>query len=340
MQIATLEWVACVDPLALPDLNKLLDVMAQPSIIKVFHASRQDLEIFYQLTGKVPGPVFDTQIAAPLFGLQENPGYAMLVSSLLNINLGKAHTRTDWSMRPLSDEQLKYAADDVTYLGEIYQIICQKLQALGRSDWLQEDFKQLLNPELYAVTADKAWQKIKGKNKLTGKQLTILQALAEWRESTAQTTDRPRNWLIRDDSLLDLVRLQPATVNDFSKIRSVNERTINRYGKQLCQIIATAKQKPAIKLEGKDKVHKRSQQQEAILDLLSSLVRLRADENSLNPAILGTRKDLEKLLFNDAESVLLHGWRYTMVGKELQDFLDGKHSLSVVSGNIHSSASA
>ena len=164
--------------------------------------------------------------------------------------------------------------------------------------------------------------------------------MAEWRESTAQATDRPRNWLIRDESLLDLVRLQPATVNDFTKIRSVNERTINRYGKQLCQIIATAKQKPAIKIEGKDKVQKRSQQNEAIIDILSSMVRIRADENSLNPAILGTRKDLEKLLFNDAESVLLHGWRYTMVGKELLEFLDGKHSLSILSGKIHSSALA
>jgi ribonuclease D len=334
LQVATLDWVACVDPIVLPSLDKLFETLSNPSITKVLHACRQDMEIFYQLTGSLPGPIFDTQIAAPLLGMQENPGYAMLVSTLLNINLGKSQTRTDWSMRPLSEEQLQYAAEDVIYLGQIYQIICQKLQELGRADWLQEDFTQLMNPELYMMPDSKAWMRIKGKNKLTGKQLSILQALAEWREQTAKQLDRPRNWLVRDDTLIDLVRLQPETTQDFKKLRSINERTLNRYGNQLCQIINHAKQQSPVKLEDKLKIPKKSQQQEAIVDVLSAIVRIRADQNSLNPAILASRKDLEMLLFEYPDCVLLHGWRYSMAGKELQEFLVGRQTLGIKSGNI------
>ena len=177
LQIATPEWVACIDPIALPRLDDLFEVLYNPAIVKVFHSCRQDLEIFYQSTGKLPAPIFDTQIAAPLLGFQDNPGYAMLVSSLLSINLNKAHTRADWSKRPLTEAQIEYAADDVIYLCQIYQIMVQKLTELGRIDWLKRDFAELTNPSLYTVAPEKAWFKIKGKNKLTGKQLSIIQTL-------------------------------------------------------------------------------------------------------------------------------------------------------------------
>lgn len=140
LQIATPEWVACVDPIALPKLDVLFEAIYNPAIVKVFHSCRQDLEIFFQWTGQLPSPIFDTQVAAPLLGFQDNPGYAMLVSSLLSVNLNKAHTRADWSKRPLTEAELEYAADDVIYLCQIYQIMVQKLTALGRIDWLKNDF--------------------------------------------------------------------------------------------------------------------------------------------------------------------------------------------------------
>ncbi|MEY3786899.1 MAG: ribonuclease, partial [Pseudomonadota bacterium] len=127
LQIATPEWVACVDPIALPKLDVLFEAIYNPAIVKVFHSCRQDLEIFFQWTGQLPSPIFDTQVAAPLLGFQDNPGYAMLVSSLLSVNLNKAHTRADWSKRPLTEAELEYAADDVIYLCQIYQIMVQKL---------------------------------------------------------------------------------------------------------------------------------------------------------------------------------------------------------------------
>ncbi len=324
LQIATPNWVACIDPLALTDLNQLFDVIYRPGIVKVLHSSRQDLEIFFQLTGRVPSPVFDTQIAAPLLGFQENPGYAMLVSSFLNVNLSKAHTRTDWTIRPLSQAQIQYAADDVIYLCKIYQIMCERLENLGRLHWLDNDFKQLNDTELYQISPSNAWLKIKGKNKLTGKQLSIVQALCEWRESTAQTVNKPRNWLVRDDMLLELAKLQPSNVAELAKVRGINERLVNRYGRAICELINQAKQRAPIPLHENGKPPKRTQQQEAVVDVLTAVVRIRAEENSLNPIVLATRKDLEKLIHGDKDNPLLHGWRFTMVGEELQCLLDGR----------------
>lgn len=335
LQIATLDWVACVDPIALPNLDTLFEAIYNPNIVKVFHSCRQDLEIFFQITGKLPEPVFDTQIAAPLLGFQDNPGYAMLVSSLLNVNLTKAHTRADWSKRPLTADEIDYAADDVIYLCQIYSIMTQKLTALGRIDWLKQDFAELTNPAHYEVKPEKSWLRIKGQNKLTGKQLSIIQTLAEWRERTAQAEDRPKNWLLRDELLFDLAKLQPETVADLATVRGINERAVQRYGKELCQLITDAKNRPPIPLTLKDRPAKKTQQQEAILDILTALVRIRAEENELNPSILASRKDLEALLFNgDDECPLLHGWRYTMAGRELVGLLKGELLLGIEADHL------
>ena len=335
LQIATPEWVACIDPIALPQLESLFEAIYNPAIVKVFHSCRQDLEIFFQWTGKLPSPIFDTQVAAPLLGFQDNPGYAMLVSSLLSVNLNKAHTRADWSKRPLTEAELEYAADDVIYLCQIYQIMVQKLTALGRIDWLKNDFAELTNPALYKVDPETAWFKIKGKNKLTGKQLSIIQTLAQWREKIAQAEDRPKSWLLRDELLFDLAKLQPETVQELANVRGINERSVNRYGKELCQLITAAKNRSPIPLHEKDRSAKKTQQEEAILDILTALVRVRAEENALNPTILASRKDLEELLSNgDDECPLLHGWRYTMAGKELVGLLKGELLLGIDSDKL------
>ncbi len=335
LQIATLDWVACIDPIALEgEMGELFDVINDHAIIKVMHACRQDVEIFYQLTGKLPSPVYDTQLAAPLLGFQENPGYAMLVSGFLNINLSKTHTRTDWSQRPLSEEQLKYAADDVIYLAKIYQIMLKKLQELGREDWLQEDFEQLMNPDLYDIPPEKAWLKIRGKNKLTGKQLAIIQVLAQWREEVAKKSNKPKNWILRDELILDMAKLQPVTINALSEIRGITDGLVRRSGQKVCQLILKAQDMPGLKLKAKPNNLKKTQQQEAIIDVLSAIVRMRSDENALNPIILATRKDLEALLFNDESCLLLHGWRYSMVGQELQALLQGRLTLSIIENQL------
>lgn len=327
LQIAAPDWVACVDPLTIADLSPLFEALYNPGITKVLHSCRQDLEIFFQITGKIPKPIFDTQIAAPLLGFQENPGYAMLVSSFLNINLSKAHTRTDWSERPLSSDQIQYAADDVIYLCKIYRMMCEQLDKLGRLNWLDSDFQLLDNSELYQLSPENAWLKLRGKNKLTGRQLSILQSLSEWRERTAQSENKPRNWLFPDEMLLELAKLQPVTVPELTKIRNIHERSVNRYGKVICELIGSARQRQPKPLQDKEQPAKKTQHHEAILDVMSAVVRIRAEENSLNPIILATRKDLELLLFGDENSLLLHGWRYNMAGRELLAILDGQFAI-------------
>jgi ribonuclease D len=259
----------------------------------------------------------------------------MLVSSLLNINLNKAHTRADWSKRPLTEAQIEYAADDVIYLCQIYQLMLKKLAELGRTDWLTQDFAELSKPALYEVKPEQAWLKIKGKNKLTGKQLSIVQALAEWREQSAQSEDRPKSWLLRDELVFDLAKLQPETVAELTEVRGINERTVSRYGKELCQLITAAKNRPPLPLHEKGRAAKKTQQQEAILDILTALVRIRAEENALNPSILAARKDLEGLLLDDDEDCpLLHGWRFSMAGKELLGLLKGDLLLGIAADRL------
>ncbi len=336
LQLATPEWVACVDPIALPNLGQLFDAIYNPAVIKVFHSCRQDLEIFYQLTGKLPTPIFDTQIAAPLLGFQDNTGYAMLVSTFLNINLNKAHTRADWSHRPLSHDEIQYAADDVIHLCEIYQKMVKQLTDLERMDWLKDDFFALENPEQYEATPENAWLKIKGKSKLTGKQLSIVQAVSQWRETAAQKENRPKNWLLRDELLFDFAKLQPETIEALSKIRGISERAVNYYGKELCALIKTAKNSLPIPMpEYTKSITGKAPQQEAIIDILFALVRIRAEENLLNSTILATRHDLEALLNGEGEDcLLLRGWRFSMVGKELQQLLRGELHLKIEDGNL------
>lgn len=335
LQIAAGEVVACVDPLALPDLGPLLDILLDPGIVKVFHSGRQDMEIFYHLCGKLPGPVFDTQLAAPLLGLGEQISYAGLVAELLGVSLSKSHSRTDWSRRPLSPEQLRYAADDVIYLARAYQTMLPRLEKLGRLSWLDEDFAELLDPALYENPPELAWQRVGGVYQLKPKQLSVVQTLAAWREQTARAQDLPRGWILKDDALFDLARQQPANAEQLSHVRGIDERMVKRHGAMLCRLIQEAAARPPQALELKGRPTKKTAEQEALLDLLTAVVRLRAAQNTLNAAILAGRKDLEQLLDGEPQARLLHGWRKTMAGDELAAVLRGDLALTVADGRLH-----
>lgn len=334
LQIATPELVACVDPLCLSTLTPLLPILYDPKIIKVFHAGRQDLEIFYHLCGKVPQPVFDTQIAAPLLGYPEQISYAELAFEFLGIRLDKAHSRTDWSQRPLSHHQLRYAAEDVIYLGQLYLKLRQRLISLGRLNWLEEDFKELADPALYQSLPDQAWRRIKAAQRLKDRQLSVLQTLAAWREETARSENRPRSWILKDDVLLDTARLLPESLQDLKTIRGISERGLKQYGQKLCALIQEAKQRAPIPSETASKMPRKTPEQEAMLDLLMAVVRIRAMENSLNPNVLAPKKDLEGLIWGNARPKILQGWRRAMIGEELKALLEGRKSLTVANGTL------
>lgn len=334
LQIASENSVACIDPLALQSLEPLFEIIYDPAITKIFHSGRQDMEIFYHLCGKLPTPIFDTQIAAPLLGFSEQISYAGLATELLGVNLNKAHARTDWSRRPLSPEQLRYAADDVIYLSKIYLKLQPRLDRLGRLDWLRDDFAELRDPRLYENPAELAWQRVSGAHQLKGPQLSVLQALAAWREQTARAQDLPRGWLIKDEVLFDLARHQPGNLNEIKAIRGIDERTCKRYGSSLCQLIQEAKNHPPAPVEVKSRPSKKTAEQESLLDVLMAVVRLRAAQNTLNPAILASRKDLEQLLDQTENAKLLQGWRKKMAGDELAAVLRGELNLTVAGGSL------
>ncbi len=329
VQVATPGVLACIDPQAIDDLSPLLDVMYDPGITKVFHASSQDLEIFMQLGGRVPAPVFDTQIAAPLLGLPEQIGYANLVQELLDINLQKAHSRSDWSARPLSEKQIRYALDDVRYLCDLYSLIRQKLGEYGRLAWLESDFRRCESPERYLNDPANAWRRIKGAERLNQKQLSVLQALARWREEAAQKQNRPRNWLMRDDVLLDLSRLMPDSDEELARVRSLSERALSKNGKQLLELISKAKTVRPEPLPEWKRRTRPTPKQEALTDALSACLALIAEQYSINPAVLATRKQLSGLACGDRSLALLEGWRRAMAGEELLALLEGKRALSV-----------
>ncbi len=334
LQIATPQEVACIDPLAVDDLEPLLALLADARITKVMHSCRQDMEIFYHLAGQAPAPVFDTQVAAPLLGYADQIGYASLVQEISGITLDKLHTRADWSIRPLTQAQIRYAADDVIYLVDIYRKIVTRLQALGRLDWLAEDFRQLSAATLYDMPPASAWLKVKGTNRLKGASLTILQALAEWREEIARQKDRPRGWVLRDDAMVDIARHKPVTVEALRSIRGLSDGLLSRSGDELLELIKLAVTRKPVPLPDSVARTRLSAAQEALVDVMMGVVRITADENQLNPSVLAGRKDLEAMLLNDPASTVLHGWRHKLIGERLQRLLSGQQSLTVHNGRL------
>lgn len=334
IQVANPEVVACIDPLAIGDLGPLLDLLYNPALTKVMHAARQDLEIFFELRGHLPQPVFDTQIAATLLGQGEQIGYAALVQEELAIALDKGHTRTDWCQRPLDEGQIRYAADDVRHLREVYQRQQQRLATMGRLEWLTEDFDALLDPQLYRNPPEQAWQRIKGANRLKGVQLAVLQRLAAWREERAQQTDKPRRWIVGDDQLLDMARLMPQESGQLDRLRGLEEGTKRRYAAEWFALIAAAKQTPREQWPVLKEGPRLESGQEPLVDALMALLRSYCDAAQVSPSAVASRRDLERLLLGDGEVALLHGWRFAIAGQHLHAFLQGQSTIAVEQGRL------
>ena len=335
LQISDGKITACVDPLSIEDLAPLKKVLFDERITKVFHAAKQDLEILYLLWGALPSPVFDTQLAATLFGLGDQIGYANLVEQLLNKRLAKGHTRTDWSRRPLDDAQVRYAFDDVIDLGQVYEKLAARLEAKDRTHWLDADFRDLSDPETYMNRPEEAWSRVKGNQHLKGLELAVLQSLAEWREKEAQHSDKPKRWILKDEVLIDLARRQPSTTDLLSRIRGIESGVIRRRGDLLLQLVQKARERPEESWPKSRKTLKRlTPNQEAITDLLACALRLIGEENGVTASALGTRKELERLVSGDEQVPLLHGWRKEVAGDSLLDVLAGTTVPRLVDGKL------
>ncbi len=334
LQVANPEVIACVDPLALPSLDPLLDVLYDANITKVLHAAHQDLEIFFDLRDAVPGPIFDTQIAATLLGQGEQVGYGGLVKELLGVELSKAHARADWCRRPLDDAQLDYAADDVRYLRDVYHKQLEQLRQLQREAWLAEDFAEMADPERYRNPPQEAWQRLKGANRLRGVQLAVLQQLAAWREEQAQRSDRPRRWIMKDEVLLDLARHMPKDEHGMQRIRGLEEGTIKRSGRALLDAINAGREMPREQWPSVKKGPRLPAEQDSLVDVMMALLRERCREQAISPGAVAGRRDLEKLIMGRRDIPLLHGWRAAVAGDSLLALLQGELSLTVSDGRL------
>jgi ribonuclease D len=335
LQLCNGEVAACVDPLAIKDLGPLLDILDDPKIVKIFHAGYQDLEIFHHSWRRLPAPLFDTQLAASLLGLGDQVGYGSLVQQLLGHQLEKGHARTDWSRRPLDQEQLRYALDDVIYLGELYLKLQAELEAQGRGEWLSEEFAELAEPAFYTVDPNAMWQRVKGRKYLKEPQLAALQLLAAWREGEAEKSNRPRRWILKDEVLTELARRQPQSMTDLEKIRGLEAGTIKRRGDTLLRLLADAKEVPKEQWpQEKAKPPRLTPNQEAVTDLLMCCLRLQGEKESIAPGALATRRDLERLVTGDRKVEILHGWRKLVAGELLLDVLEGRMAPQIVNGRL------
>lgn len=334
LQVAAEGVIACVDPLVLDNLDPLLDIIYDPNVIKVMHSARQDMEIFFDLRGDLPKPLFDSQVAATLLGFGEQVGYANLVKGMLGIELDKMHTRTDWTQRPLDEAQLTYAADDVRYLFKIYHQQVEALKSKGRLGWLQEDFDELTNINTYSPPEETLWKRVKGRQKLKGVQLAVLSELSVWREDQAKKINRPRRWVLKDDVMVDISRFAPGDKTGLEKIRGLENKIIQNHGDALLTAIKQGQDSPKENWPKKTEGKRLTPAQDALVDVLVAVLRARGAEHEVSPALLANRKELEGLILGKMDSPVLHGWRAELAGHDLQAVLTGKQVIQIVDGRL------
>ena len=329
IQIGSGDRFACIDPLAISEFTPLAELLDKNSLLKVFHSSSQDLEILYQKFGRVPTPVFDTQLAAAVLGYSHQISYADLVQQITGVTLEKKHTRANWMRRPLSQDELDYAMDDVRYLLAVYEALDESLESSRRYGWLEKDLSAMSDPANYQVDMAQLWKRLKGVQKLKGEKLQIASELAQWREALAQRQNRPRRWIVKDEVIVEIARHKPADIESLSRIRDLSNKTVNRHGDKLLQIVAHAMRVDATQWPQHDKQTNLDKQQLALGDCLMALCRVIADQNQIALVTLATRKDIDNLLLNQKSSRLTQGWRFTMAGEQLLEFIHGQSSISV-----------
>jgi ribonuclease D len=316
VQIATADEIACVDAPAIRDWAPFLEILRASSVTKIVHAGRQDQEMFVHLAGVVAAPVFDTQVAAALCGHDEQIGYGALVENLLGVRLDKAHTRTDWSRRPLSPEQIVYAEDDVRYLRDLYPVLQARLKELGRLEWMNEDCVRLADPAIYRVEPAEAHRRVKGGGTLSAASNGALRALAAWREQEAMRRDLPRAWVLKDETLVEIARRQPTSLAAFADIPGMSEKAIDRWGDTIIAMIAQAP-------EGESKsAHAPSETERSRLKHLTAALDQIAATLQMGRSVLATRRDLEALAAGNENVPVMRGWRREVVGEPLRAVLD------------------
>lgn len=338
VQIADDKEAAAIDPLAPGiDLSPLLDLMCEnEDVLKVFHAGGQDVEIIYNLTGKTPHPIFDTQIAMMAVSQSEQIGYSNLVESWLGFSIDKGARFTDWSRRPLTERQIEYAIGDVTHLSKIFPKLLKRLIKTGRGEWLDIEMEKLADPENYRTDMDTVWQKIRAPSRNPGV-LGRLKALAAWREREAMDKNIPRGRIMRDETLADIASHPPKEQQDLAKVRGLSTGwKDNDIGRRLMQTLADAK--PLTDAEMPPKAPRGAplgKEGALVADLLKLLLKIRSREIDIAARLLARTDDLELLAAGQRKNLpILEGWRFEQFGRDALELVEGKLAFAVVNGRL------
>ena len=337
VQVATAEEDAIIDPLSEGiDLSPLKELLMDKSIVKVLHAARQDMEIFYRICDAVPGPIFDTQIAGMAIGLGDSAGYGALVKARLDINLDKGARFTDWSRRPLSEKQLSYAMADVTHLRDLYPGVMKELEDQGRLNWVMEEMTQHMDESLYTFEPEEAWQRLKlrGNKK---QYLAALKAAAAWRERQAIKKDIPRRRVLKDDAMYDLAQQRPRTLEALAKLRGI-PRGFEKSSSatNLVESLSAAIDNANDYAPPAPKVKHMPPSLGPRIEMLKTLLRLRTEVEGIATRLVANARDIEQLAaFGEgAEIAALKGWRREIFGQDALDMLRGKIALRLEGENV------
>ena len=330
IQIAGPDDAAAVDALAPGiDLSPVLDLMAAPALLKVFHASRQDFEIFYQLDGRLPAPVFDTQIAAMVCGFGDSVGYETLVAKLARGQIDKTLRFTDWQRRPLSDKQLNYALDDVIHLRIVYDKLSARLEESGRASWVAEEMTALGDPSLYRTDPRDAWRRIKLR-KSKPRLLGIVRELAAWRDTEAQTRDVPRNRVLRDDALIDVAHHAPKSEQDLKNLRSLHGgQARGDTGKAILAAVAAGLAVPESECPRPPHGGGARPRAGPSVDLLKVLLKMKSHAHDVAQRLIASSDDIEAIAADDdADVPALRGWRRELFGEDALALKHGRLALT------------
>jgi ribonuclease D len=327
---------AVIDPLAEGlDLGPFLRVLVDESIVKVFHAARQDIEIFANL-GSIPKPLFDSQIAAMAAGFGEQVAYDALVRQMLKVDLDKSSRFTDWARRPLSDNQLTYALADVTYLAKLYPTLRERLESEGRLAWVAGEMAALGDPANYDVNPENAWKRLKPRRH-NPKYLAVFKAVAAWRERTAQTRDQPRGRILKDEAIEEIATQAPVDAEGLNRLRSVPKGfSGSRFGPELLASITEALSDPEANAPVFEKPKPPAQPiNGAVVELLKVLLKARAEDAGVASKLIATVADLEKIAADDeAETAALEGWRREAFGEDALKLKRGEIALVLDGGRV------
>ncbi len=337
VQIATPDDEAIIDPLAEHiDLTSFLELLTDKNIVKVMHAARQDMEIFYKLCGEVPAPLFDTQLAAMALGFGDSAGYMALVKGRLGINLDKGARFTDWSRRPLSEKQLSYALGDVTHLRDLYPGMIKELADKGRTSWVEEETDGLLDKNLYSFDPERAWMRMKPRQ-FRRDYLSVLKAVAAWREREAIHKDIPRNRVIKDDGLYDIAQRKPKTLKELGNLRGVpNGFERRRNSDRLVKVIIDAIRNAESYAPHFEMKKQKPPNLGPSVDMLKTLLRLRTEYEGIAPRLVANAADIEEIAAfgNNADVKAMKGWRWEIFGQDALRMLDGNISLRLKDGEV------